>query len=206
MDKQRRTRLAEFIEPFRVEPGASVRLSRDFDPAYKAGWMSKEEGRELLEVGVQLLAEYQARLAAQDTYGLLVVLQAMDAAGKDGTIRHVMSGMNPQGVVVTAFKVPEGAEKRHDYLWRVHQAVPEFGQIGIFNRSHYEEVLVVRVHPELLAKQRIPGAKPTRAFWKQRYEQINDWERRLDRFRNRLVLGPDRHPSWGDDGRVGTDG
>ena len=106
MANDRKTRLAEFIAPLRVEPGSKVKLSRDFDPGFKAGWMNKQEGKELLETGVQLLAEYQARLAAQDTYGVLLVLQAMDAGGKDGTIRHVMRGVNPQGVRVTSVKVP----------------------------------------------------------------------------------------------------
>ena len=107
---------------------------------------------------MHLLAEYQARLAAQDTWGVLVVLQAMDTAGKDGTIRHVMSGVNPQGVAVHSFKVPSAEELDHDYLWRYAKKLPERGQIGIFNRSHYEEVLVVRVHPEILEHQRVAGS------------------------------------------------
>ena len=139
MDK-RQKRLAEFIEPFRVRPGSKVTLGKDFDPTFKAGVKKKKDGVALLEEGVRLLAEYQARLAAQDTWGVLVVLQAMDTAGKDGTIRHVMSGVNPQGVAVHSFKVPSAEELDHDFLWRYAQRLPERGEIGIFNRSHYEEV------------------------------------------------------------------
>ena len=141
------TRISEFIEPLRVEPGSKVVLAKDFDPGYKAGFLKKKEAGELLQHGVELLAEYQDRLAAQDTYGVLVCLQALDAAGKDGTIRHVMSGVNPQGVHVHSFKVPSAEELDHDFLWRYAQRLPGRGEIGIFNRSHYEEVLVVRVHP-----------------------------------------------------------
>ena len=119
--------------------------------------MKKRDGRELLKRGVEIMTEYQTRLAAQDTYGVLVVLQALDAAGKDGTIRHVMSGVNPQGVSVHSFKVPSPEEINHDYLWRYARCLPGRGEIGIFNRSHYEEVLVVRVHPENLKRQRLPG-------------------------------------------------
>jgi PPK2 family polyphosphate:nucleotide phosphotransferase len=125
------------------------------------------------------MCEYQARLAAQDTWGVLVVLQAMDAAGKDGTIRHVMSGVNPQGVAVHSFKVPSTEELDHDYLWRYAQRLPARGQIGIFNRSYYEEVLVVRVHREVLDRQKLPAAAKKRDIWKRRYQEINDWERYL---------------------------
>jgi PPK2 family polyphosphate:nucleotide phosphotransferase len=174
-----RRRVAEFIEPFRVEPGRRVRLAKDFDPAFKGGVRKKKDGVELLAEGVELLAEYQARLAAQDTWGVLVVLQALDAAGKDGTIRHVMSGVNPQGVAVHSFKVPSGEELDHDYLWRYAKNLPARGQIGIFNRSHYEEVLVVRVHPETLDHQKLPPSARKRDIWKRRYREINDWERHL---------------------------
>ena len=177
-DKQRR-RLTEFIAPFRVKPGSKVTLSKDFDPAFKAGLKRKKEGVALLEEGVQLLAEYQARLAAQDTWGVLVVLQALDAAGKDGTIRHVMSGVNPQGVTVNSFKVPSSEELDHDFLWRYAKRLPARGDIGIFNRSHYEEVVVVRVHPELLDRQKIPAEAKKGDIWKRRYREINDWERYL---------------------------
>ena len=143
-------RISELIEPLRVKPGTKVTLAKDFDPGYKASFLRKKDGVEFLEAGVSLLAEYQDTLAAQDTWGVLVCLQALDAAGKDGTIRHVMSGVNPQGVHVSGFKVPSSEELDHDYLWRYAQRLPARGEIGIFNRSHYEEVLVVRVHPEIL--------------------------------------------------------
>jgi len=174
--RRERERIAEFVKPFRVAPGSKVRLGKDFDPGFKAGIGSKKEGVELLAQGVELLAEYQARLAAQDTYGVLVVLQAIDAGGKDGTIRHVMSGVNPQGVSVQSFKVPSAEELDHDYLWRYAHRLPSRGQIGIFNRSHYEEVLVVRVHDELLARQKLPRSARRAGIWKRRYREINDWE------------------------------
>jgi PPK2 family polyphosphate:nucleotide phosphotransferase len=175
-------RLAEmrrFIEPFRVEPGRKVRLPKDFDPGYTADFVKKQDAAETLQRGVELLAEYQARLAAQDTYGLLVVFQAMDAAGKDGTIKHVMSGVNPQGVEVSSFKVPSVEELDHDYLWRYARRLPARGTIGIFNRSYYEEVLVVRVHPQILAGQKLPARAKGRGVWARRFREINDWERYL---------------------------
>jgi PPK2 family polyphosphate:nucleotide phosphotransferase len=174
-----RNEIPGFIEPFRVEPGSKVTLPKDFDPAFKAGVKKKKQGVELLREGIALLSEYQARLAAQDTWGLLVVLQALDAAGKDGTIRHVMSGVNPQGVAVHSFKVPSAEELDHDYLWRYARHLPERGEIGIFNRSHYEEVIVVRVHPENLERQKLPRPATRGDVWKRRYREINDWERYL---------------------------
>jgi PPK2 family polyphosphate:nucleotide phosphotransferase len=168
----------EFIEAFRVKPGSKVTLSKDFDPSFKAGVKKKKEGVALLAEGVRLLTEYQARLAAQDDFGVLLVLQALDAAGKDGTIRHVMSGVNPQGVSVHSFKVPSSEELDHDFLWRYQRRLPGRGEIGIFNRSHYEEVLVVRVHPENLDRQKLPSAAK-KDVWQRRYRQINDWERYL---------------------------
>jgi PPK2 family polyphosphate:nucleotide phosphotransferase len=179
MEKRRRKRLEDFIGPFRVRPGAHVSLAKDFDPAFKAGVNKKKEGVALLEEGVRLLTEYQARLAAQDAWGVLVVLQALDAAGKDGTIRHMMSGVNPQGVTVHSFKVPSAEELDHDYLWRYARRLPARGEIGIFNRSHYEEVLVVRVHPENLDRQKLPKACKKAGVWERRYREINDWERYL---------------------------
>jgi PPK2 family polyphosphate:nucleotide phosphotransferase len=178
MADKRLMRISEFIEPFRVAPGSRVTVAKDFDPAFKAG-VKKKKGVELLAEGVALLAEYQARLAAQDTWGVLVVLQALDAAGKDGTIRHVMSGVNPQGVDVHGFKVPSAEELDHDFLWRYAQRLPARGEIGIFNRSHYEEVLVVRVHPENLDREKLPNAAKRGDVWKRRYREINDWERYL---------------------------
>jgi PPK2 family polyphosphate:nucleotide phosphotransferase len=179
MADARMERLAEFIEPLRVGPGSKVNLTKDFDPGYKAQVTRKKDGQELLEQGVELLAEYQCRLAAQDTYGVLVCLQALDSAGKDGTIRHVMSGVNPQGVRVSSFKVPSADELNHDYLWRYARRLPGRGEIAIFNRSHYEEVLVVRVHPELLERQRLPREAKGKSIWERRYREINDWERFL---------------------------
>ncbi|MFL5673952.1 MAG: PPK2 family polyphosphate kinase [Chloroflexota bacterium] len=171
-------RISGFIEPFRVEPGRRVRLPHDFDPAGSRA-VSVKEAKQILREGVGLLAEYQARLAAQDTHGVVVVLQAMDAAGKDGTIRHVMSGVNPQGVQVSSFKVPSSEDLDHDYLWRYQKKLPERGNIGIFNRSYYEEVLVVRVHPKILAAQKLPPKLKDRGIWKRRFREINDWEHYL---------------------------
>jgi len=178
MPDLRPKRIAEFIEPFRVEPGRRVRLPKDFDTA-GTRQQSKAEAKEILAAGVELLAEYQTRLAAQDTYGVLVVLQAMDAAGKDGTIRHVMSGVNPQGVQVSSFKIPSSEDLDHDYLWRYAKKLPERGNIGIFNRSYYEEVLVVRVHPQILAGQKLPPRLKDRGIWNRRFREINDWEHYL---------------------------
>jgi PPK2 family polyphosphate:nucleotide phosphotransferase len=176
----RETRIAEFVERLRFEPGSRATvLAKRFDPASKAGIASKKKGKALLAQGIELLSEYQARLAAQDTYGVLVVLQALDAGGKDGMIRHVMSGVNPQGVEVHSFKVPSAEELNHDYLWRYAQRLPSRGEIGIFNRSHYEEVVVVRVHQDLLERQKLPKKARRSGIWKRRYREINDWERYL---------------------------
>jgi PPK2 family polyphosphate:nucleotide phosphotransferase len=179
MSGKRARRIADFIAPLRVPPGAIVRLGEDFDPAFKAGVRKKKDGRKLLRSGIRLLAEYQRRLAAQETRGVLLCLQALDAGGKDGAIRHVMSGVNPQGVRVCGFKVPSAEELSHDYLWRYAQELPRRGEICVFNRSHYEEVLVVRVHPENLDRQRLPAAHRGDALWDRRYREINDWERYL---------------------------
>jgi PPK2 family polyphosphate:nucleotide phosphotransferase len=176
----------ELTRAFRVEPGREVELARDFDPAWKND-LDKDDGGRLLEEGIEELAELQERLAAQDTVGVLVVLQALDAAGKDGTIRHVMTGVNPQGVVVHPFKIPSDEELDHDFLWRYQQRLPERGQIGIFNRSHYEEVLVVRVHPELLDRQKLPAPARGDGLWHRRYRAINDWERYLSENGFRIV-------------------
>jgi PPK2 family polyphosphate:nucleotide phosphotransferase len=173
-------RIEELIKPLRVKPGSTVNLAKDFDPAYKPDDLKKKkDGTRLLQDGIAMLTDYQARLAAQDTYGVLMCLQALDAGGKDGTIRHVMSGVNPQGVYVSSFKVPSAEELNHDYLWRYARRLPARGDIGIFNRSHYEEVLVVRVHPELLDRQQLPAEVKGKGIWDRRYRQINDWERYL---------------------------
>jgi PPK2 family polyphosphate:nucleotide phosphotransferase len=179
MSTKQEKRIAEYAAMFRVKPGSKVKLGRDFDPAFKADLVRKKEGAELLRRGIALLADYQARLAAQDTYGVLVCLQALDAGGKDGTIRHVMSGVNPQGVAVHGFKVPSAEELDHDFLWRYARRLPERGQITIFNRSHYEEVVVVRVHPENLDRQKLPRESKGPGIWARRYREINDWERYL---------------------------
>jgi len=180
-------RIARFIEPFRVTPGMNVKLERDFDPGFKAGIEKKKDGARLLAEGIELLTEYQERLAAQDTWGVLVVLQALDAAGKDGTIRHVMKGVNPQGVRVESFKVPSARELDQDFLRRYQKRLPSRGEIGIFNRSHYEEVLVVRVHPENLLRQQLPAETREDHVWSRRFEAINDWERYLSENGFRIV-------------------
>jgi len=172
-------RLAEFIDPLRVKPGTRVRLRQDFNPGFTAGMEEGPPVDALMREGVELLAEYQARMAAQDTYALLVVLQGMDGSGKDGTIKHVMSGVNPQGVEVHSFKAPSAEELDHDFLWRHGKALPERGHIGIFNRSHYEEVLVVRVHPEILDHQQLPPETKGSGLWRRRFRDINGWERFL---------------------------
>jgi PPK2 family polyphosphate:nucleotide phosphotransferase len=179
MDETQAERIARLIEPLRVPPGATVELGRDHDPGSIAPFSSEDDGAGVLVHGIEMLAHYQSRLAAQDTTGVLLVLQALDAGGKDSTIRHVMSGVNPQGVVVHGFRTPSAEELDHDYLWRFAQRLPARGQIAIFNRSHYEEVLVVRVHPEILAHQKLPAAARAGDVFGRRYRQINDWERHL---------------------------
>ena len=176
MDKRLRF-TADLIEPLRAAPGSTVKLSRDHDPGY-TGRVSRPQAAALLAEGVELLAEYQDRLAAQDIFGVLLILQGLDASGKDGTIKHVMSGVNPQAVEVRSFKQPSAEELDHDFLWRYQRALPRRGMIGIFNRSHYEEVLVVRVHEDLLTAERMP-AVGDRGIWPRRYQEINDWERYL---------------------------
>ena len=179
MSDRRADRLAELIKPLRVKPGSKVDLARDFDPAYKADFVKKKDGADLLRAGIELLADYQQKLAAQETYGVLMCLQALDAGGKDGTIRHVMSGVDPQGVHVSSFKAPSAEELAHDYLWRHARRLPARGEIGIFNRSHYEEVLVTRVHPENLDREKLPEEAKGKRVWERRYREINDWERYL---------------------------
>ena len=177
MDKRLRF-MTDLVAPLRVPPGSEVKLSRDHDPGYTGG-VARPQAAALLADGVELLADYQDRLAAQDTFGVLLVLQGIDAAGKDSTIKHVMSGVNPQAVEARAFKQPSAEELNHDFLWRYQRALPGRGRIGIFNRSHYEEVLVVRVHQELLAAERMPAVADEAGIWARRYREINDWERYL---------------------------
>ncbi|HEX2500717.1 MAG TPA: polyphosphate kinase 2 family protein [Methylomirabilota bacterium] len=166
--------------PFRVTDGRRFRLS-SIDPGDTRGVDSKKRAKERLARDIELLRDLQEKLYAQDRWALLLVFQAMDAAGKDSTIKHVMSGVNPQGCQVYSFKAPSDEELDHDFLWRTTCRLPERGRIGIFNRSYYEEVLVVRVHPELLARQRLPPALVTRGIWQERYEDINAFERYLAR-------------------------
>ena len=170
----------EFVNPFRVSDGKQFRL-KDFEPAETLGVKSKEQAKETLERGIARLADLQEKLYAQDRWAVLVVLQAMDAAGKDSTIKHVMSGLNPQGCQVTSFKAPSTEELQHDFLWRTSRSLPERGKIGIHNRSYYEEVLVVRVHPEFLDRERIPTQLKSDRIWQERFEEINAFERYLVR-------------------------
>jgi PPK2 family polyphosphate:nucleotide phosphotransferase len=176
---------SKLVKPYRVEQGKQFRL-RDHDPANTAGVHSKDEGEKLLAEGIAKLAKLQDKLYASDRWALLLIFQAMDAAGKDGVIKHVMSGVNPQGCQVYSFKAPSSEELDHDYLWRTTKCLPERGRIGIFNRSYYEEVLVVRVHPEILKAQRIPPALVTKNIWKERFEDIRAFERYLTR--NGIVI------------------
>ncbi|MBS0561560.1 MAG: polyphosphate kinase 2 family protein [Proteobacteria bacterium] len=174
-------RVAKLLARHRVEEGKGFRL-KDHDPGDTGGQsMDKDEAHALLMGGVEALSEHQEKLYAQDQWALLCVLQAMDAAGKDGTIKHVMSGVNPQGVQVTSFKAPGPEALDHDFLWRSNRALPERGRIGIFNRSYYEEVLVVRVHPEILHKQDLPKKLITKHIWKERLEAIAAYEQFLAR-------------------------
>lgn len=168
----------KFAKPFRVEHGKKFRL-KDHDPADTAKLHSQERAGELLAKGIARMAELQDKLYAQDRWGLLLIFQAMDAAGKDSVIKNVMSGVNPQGCQVYSFKTPSTEELNHDYLWRNVKCLPERGRIGIFNRSYYEEVLVVRVHPELLANEKMPPALVTKSMWDDRFQDICNWERYL---------------------------
>lgn len=165
---------------YRVADGEKFRL-KDFDPADTGGLDSKEVAQEALIHGVQILNDLQERLYAQDRWSLLLIFQAMDAAGKDSAIKHVMSGVNPQGCQVFSFKAPTTLELDHDFLWRSTICLPERGRIGIFNRSYYEEVLVVRVHPELLENQKLPPKLITKSIWKERFEDIRSFESYLAR-------------------------
>jgi PPK2 family polyphosphate:nucleotide phosphotransferase len=171
---------ARLAAPYCVSKGEKFRL-RDYDTSDTSEVKSKEQSQKIIDSRVGLLSSLQEKLYAQDRWALLVVIQGMDAGGKDGVVKHVMSGVNPQGCDVHAFKVPSNEELNHDYLWRAHRCVPERGKIGIFNRSYYEEVLVVRVHPALLQAQRLPDSLITKHIWEQRYEDINAFEHYLTR-------------------------
>jgi len=172
----------KFAKPFRVTNGEKFKL-KNYDPGDTLALKdeAKPQAKEALQVGVEALAELQDMLYAQDRWAVLVVFQAMDAAGKDGAIKHVMSGINPQGCQVYAFKAPSAEDVDHDYLWRCLKCAPNRGHIGIFNRSYYEETLVVRVHPDLLAKQKIPSKLLTKHIWEERFQDIRAFERYLHR-------------------------
>ena len=187
MKKSQIKRAAKLVEPYRITSGKGFRL-KDIDPGDTGGLKSedKPEAKQVLAMGVDWLAEQQDMLYAQDHWALLLVFQAMDAAGKDGTIKHVTSGINPQGCSVTSFKQPSSEELDHDYLWRYMRNVPARGQIGIFNRSYYEEVLVVKVHQELLTRQKMHPSLVTKKIWEDRYKDISNFERYLDR--NGIVI------------------
>ncbi len=173
-------KIAKLADAFRVDYGKDFRL-KDFDPTDNCGLDLKEETDELLQASVKQIETLQDMLYAQDQWAVLLIFQAMDAAGKDGVIKHVMSGVNPQGVQVYSFKQPSTEELDHDFLWRTSKCLPERGRIGIFNRSYYEEVLVVRVHPEFLEKQHLPPELDTKKIWKERYEDIRNLESYISR-------------------------
>jgi len=184
-DKEFLKQAKKYSEPFRIANGKKFRL-KQIDTSETLGLAAedKAKGEEALERGVELLAKLQDKLYAHDRWAVLLIFQAMDAAGKDGAIKHVMSGVNPQGCEVTSFKAPSAEELDHDYLWRCAKRIPERGRIGIFNRSYYEETLVVRVHPEYLQAQRLPETQDSpsadeKDFWKQRFDDINNFERYL---------------------------
>ncbi|NJL21420.1 MAG: polyphosphate kinase 2 family protein [Leptolyngbyaceae cyanobacterium SM1_3_5] len=169
------------LDRLMVKPGTKVSI-QDFDTRYTGKYQDKAEATEKLKADLSRLQEYQDVLYAQDTYALLLIFQAMDAAGKDGTIKHVMSGVNPQGCQVFSFKAPSNEDLDHDFLWRTNRCLPERGRIGIFNRSYYEEVLVVRVHPELLERQQLPRSTMNEGnIWQHRFEDINNMEKYLTR-------------------------
>jgi len=173
------SKLDRLIDMLIVPPGKKIKLRKDYDPGETGGLVQKKEAQKLLAEGVQLLAEYQNKLYAQNTYSLLIIFQAMDAAGKDSTIKHVMSGLNPQSTQVYSFKAPSVEELDHTYLWRNFKALPERGNIGIFNRSYYEEVLVARVHPEILERQQLPPELKDKKIWQRRFREVNNFEKYL---------------------------
>jgi PPK2 family polyphosphate:nucleotide phosphotransferase len=176
---KRRERILQVGAPLRVAPGTTVTLPGDVDPGHTVEVHRKKRGRKLLATAVSEISDYQDRLAAADRQSLLVVLQAIDAGGKDSTIRNVFRGVNPAGVQVHSFKEPTDEELAHDYLWRYRQNLPAPGEIAVFNRSHYEEVLVVRVHPELLEARGLSAEGDLDAVWRERYREINAWEHQL---------------------------
>ena len=171
---------AKLAKSYRVDNGKHFRL-KDFDPADTGHWHSVDEAKEQLQKDIKRMEELQAMLYAQDRWSLLLIFQALDAAGKDGTIKHVMSGVNPEGCQVHSFKAPSDTELQHDFLWRTTRHLPERGHIGIFNRSYYEELLVVRVHPKVLEGELLPPSLVTKDIWKERFEDIHAFERHMAR-------------------------
>ncbi len=180
---QKRKQFIRYLETLRVKEGEKISLVKDFDTDYDHKMITKAEGQEILEEGVKNLAILQDKLYAHNQYSVLIVLQAMDAAGKDGIIKHVLTGLNPSGVKVASFKTPSKDELDHDYFWRHAKQLPSRGEIGIFNRSHYENVLVTRVHPEFILNENLPSVRSVqdinKKFWQDRYRQINRWEKNL---------------------------
>ena len=172
-------KIKKLADRYRVVPGSTVSLCEDYDPGDTAEFKKPDDPAELMAPSLELLAEYQDRLYAENTRSLLIIIQAKDAGGKDSAIKHVMSGVNPQGCQVVSFKEPSVEELDHDYLWRAAKALPPRGWMGIFNRSYYEEVLVVRVHPEILDGQQLPQELKGKGIWKRRFQEINDFERYL---------------------------
>lgn len=173
----------QYLDTLYVQPGKKISLKKDFETDYDHKMMLKEEGEQFLQQGIENLSKMQDKLYAHNRHSILIVLQAMDAAGKDSAIKHVMSGLNPQGVQVTSFKTPSKEELDHDFLWRHAKVLPARGEIGIFNRSHYENVLVTRVHPEYILNENLPGIETveniTPEFWTRRFKQINRFEKNL---------------------------
>lgn len=176
-------KLSKYLKSLQVKPGKKISLKKDFSTGLKQKMFAKEEGEQLLEESIKNLSRLQDKLYAHDEYSVLIVLQAMDAAGKDGAVKHVMTGLNPQGVKVTSFKVPSKEELDHDYFWRHYKELPSRGEIGIFNRSHYENVLVTKVHPEFVLNEKLPNIQSVKdindKFWEKRYKEINRFEKNL---------------------------
>lgn len=176
-------KLSEYLKSLQVKPGKRISLKKDFSTTLKEKMFSKEEGEKLLEESIKNLSRLQDKLYAHDEYSVLIVLQAMDAAGKDGAVKHVMTGLNPQGVKVSSFKVPSKEELDHDYFWRHYKELPARGEVGIFNRSHYENVLVTKVHPEFIFNEKLPNIQSAKdindKFWEKRYKEINHFEKNL---------------------------
>jgi PPK2 family polyphosphate:nucleotide phosphotransferase len=173
-------KISKLAKSYRINDGKHFQL-KDYDPADTGHWRSVAQAKEQLQKDIARMEDLQDKLYAQDRWAVLLIFQAMDAAGKDGTIKHVMSGVNPEGCQVTSFKTPSDTELQHDFLWRTNEPLPERGHIGIFNRSYYEEVLVVRVHPPVLKDEKLPPSLVTKDIWKERFEDIHCFERHMTR-------------------------